>query len=60
MTGPSIPFTPSLFQEGGYIPIILMFLFFAIVSTFCCLFIVEAMQAIPGNKYFQASVSKSA
>jgi hypothetical protein len=27
-----------------------------IMSSFCALFIVEAMQCIPGNKYFQGTV----
>ncbi|KAJ3392069.1 hypothetical protein HDU92_008667 [Lobulomyces angularis] len=56
MTGPAIPFTAQLFQSGGYVPTLLLFLLFAILSTFCCLFIVEAMQAIPGNKHFQGTV----
>lgn len=53
MTGPSIPFTAGLFQTGGGLPTVLGFILFAILSSFCCLFIIEAMQAIPGNKHFQ-------
>ncbi len=55
MTGPAIPFAASLFQEAGYIPVILLFLVFAVLSTLSCLFIVESMQAIPGNKHFQVN-----
>ncbi|KAI8611822.1 hypothetical protein BC830DRAFT_1083792 [Chytriomyces sp. MP71] len=32
------------------------FAVFAIICTLCALFIVEAMQAIPGNKHFQGTV----
>ena len=56
MTGPAIPFTANLFQVGGAIPTLILFVVFGILATFCSLFIVEAMQAIPGNKHFQGNV----
>ncbi|TPX46438.1 hypothetical protein SeLEV6574_g03238 [Synchytrium endobioticum] len=56
MTGTGIPFIAPLFQQAGWVIPILLFIFFAIVATFCSLFIVEAMQAIPGNRYFQGTV----
>jgi len=55
-TGPAIPFTANLFQVGGSLPTILLFGIFLVLSTFCCLFIVEAIQAIPGNMHFQGNV----
>lgn len=51
-----MPFTASLFQQGGLIIPILLFVFFAVLSTLACLFIVEAMRLIPGNKNFQGVV----
>ncbi|KAJ3317449.1 hypothetical protein HDU76_001180 [Blyttiomyces sp. JEL0837] len=59
MTGPGIPQTQNLFQQSGAVPVILFFVFFAIVSTLCSLFIIEAMQAIPGNKHFQGTAEFS-
>ncbi|TPX34663.1 hypothetical protein SmJEL517_g02723 [Synchytrium microbalum] len=56
MTGTGIPFIAPLFQQAGWAIPILLFVFFGIVATFCSLFIIEAMQAIPGNRYFQGTV----
>lgn len=53
LTGPSIPFTPSLFQNAGWFPTIALFLLFTVIAVISALFIVEAMQAIPGNQHFQ-------
>ena len=55
-TGPGLPFTPTNFQDPGWLFTILSFFLFALISGYSILFIVEAMQAIPGNKYFQGDV----
>ncbi|KAI8897852.1 hypothetical protein BC833DRAFT_620853 [Globomyces pollinis-pini] len=55
-TGPAIPFTPNAFQNPGWIFSLASFLLFFIISTFSVLFVIEAMQAIPGNKDFQGDV----
>ncbi|KAJ3221762.1 hypothetical protein HK099_003152 [Clydaea vesicula] len=44
MTGPALPFSPSLFQYGGIIPPILLYIIFTILATLSSLFVVEAMQ----------------
>ena len=58
ITGPGIPATPSIFSVhgAGVIPSLFFFFFFAILSGFSVLLIIEAMQAIPGNKHFQGTV----
>lgn len=56
MMGPGIPFTPSLFQESGWVFPIILFGLFTVISCLSVLFITEAMQAIPGNKHFQGTV----
>lgn len=58
MTGPGIPYTPLLFSVdgSGAFMSFLSFTFFAIVSGFSVLLIIEAMQSIPGNKHFQGTV----
>ncbi|KAJ3131600.1 hypothetical protein HK100_006188 [Physocladia obscura] len=48
MTGSGIPYTPSLFATLGGIPPFILFGLFAVISAFSVLFIVEAMQAMPG------------
>jgi hypothetical protein len=55
-TGPGLPFTAMNFTDPGYIFTIICYIIFAFISGFAVLFIVEAMQAIPGNKHFQGSV----
>ncbi|KAI8850730.1 hypothetical protein BC829DRAFT_148187 [Chytridium lagenaria] len=59
MTGAPIPFTPQIFQTLGWIAPTVLFLFFAVVSAFAVLFIIESMQAIPGNRHFQGTVEFS-
>jgi hypothetical protein len=59
MTGPGIPFTAQIFQTAGWIIPLILFFFFATISAFSALFIIEAMQAIPGNRYFQGTVEFS-
>lgn len=56
MTGAGLPFTASLFQSSGWVITLIIFFIIAVVSSFSVLFIVEAMQAIPGNKHFQGTV----
>ncbi|KAJ3152113.1 hypothetical protein HDU86_005958 [Geranomyces michiganensis] len=56
MTGPGVPFTPATFQESGWFFPTVLFLAFALVSALSVLFIIEAMQAVPGNKHFQGTV----
>ncbi|KAJ3089061.1 hypothetical protein HK102_007302 [Quaeritorhiza haematococci] len=56
MTGPAVPFTAANFQSSGWLPPLLFFAFFTVISSLSALFIVEAMQAIPGNKHFQGTV----
>ncbi|KAI8610364.1 hypothetical protein BC830DRAFT_1172768, partial [Chytriomyces sp. MP71] len=56
MSGPAIPYTATVFQTLGVLIPFVLFLLFAVVSAFAVLFIVEAMQAIPGNKHFQGTV----
>lgn len=55
-TGPGLPFTPANFSNPGLVPTILMFGVFTLISGFCALFIIEALQAIPGNAHFQGDV----
>ena len=58
ITGPGIPFTPQLFstQGNGIIITLAFFLSFSLVSGVSALLIIEAMQAVPGNKHFQGTV----
>ncbi|ORY36672.1 hypothetical protein BCR33DRAFT_835344 [Rhizoclosmatium globosum] len=56
MTGIGMIQTSSVFQQSGWLPVTVFFLLFMIISSLCALFVVEAMQAIPGNRYFQGNV----
>ena len=58
LTGPGIPFTPQLFSAagGGLVATLAFFASVAVISGISVLLIVEAMQAIPGNKHFQGTV----
>ncbi|KAJ1566905.1 hypothetical protein HK405_007972, partial [Cladochytrium tenue] len=56
MTGATLPLTAATFQQAGWIIPIALFFVFAAISSFSVLFIIEAMQAIPGNKHFQGTV----
>ncbi|KAJ3178664.1 hypothetical protein HDU87_003487 [Geranomyces variabilis] len=56
MTGPGVPFTSATFQESGWFFPTILFFAFALVSALSVLFIIEAMQAVPGNKHFQGTV----
>ncbi|KAI9207136.1 uncharacterized protein BJ171DRAFT_596728 [Polychytrium aggregatum] len=58
-TGPAIPLMQAYFQQNGWVPLVVVISLYAIVSTLCSLFIVEAMQCIPGNKHFQGTVEFS-
>ncbi|KAI8912601.1 hypothetical protein EDD86DRAFT_178635, partial [Gorgonomyces haynaldii] len=55
-TGYCIPYTPTNFGDPGWCFSALVFCLFALVSGFSALFIIEAMQAIPGNSNFQGDV----
>ncbi|KAI9348527.1 hypothetical protein BDR26DRAFT_799106, partial [Obelidium mucronatum] len=56
MTGTALSQTASLFQQSGWFPVIFLLLTFTAISTLSSLFIVEAMQTIPGNQHFQGTV----
>ncbi|TPX60874.1 hypothetical protein SpCBS45565_g07390 [Spizellomyces sp. 'palustris'] len=56
MTGPGVPFTPATFQQSGWLFPTILFVIFGLVSALSILFIIEAMQAVPGNKHFQGTV----
>eukprot|EP00842_Homolaphlyctis_polyrhiza_P006480 jgi/Hompol1/6833/HPOL_002340-RA len=55
-TGPGVPFTSANFQSPGWLYTSIIYLAFTIISAYSVLFIIEAMQAIPGNKQFQGVV----
>ncbi|KAJ3325184.1 hypothetical protein HDV06_004974 [Boothiomyces sp. JEL0866] len=55
-TGPGIPFTPAYYQNPGWGFTTICFAITTFVSGFACLFIIEAIQAIPGNENFQGNV----
>lgn len=55
MTGPGVPLVQTLFQSGGWLVPSLLFAVFALIAGLCALFIVEAMQCIPGNAHFQGT-----
>jgi hypothetical protein len=57
--GPGIPFTPSNFQSPGWIFTVFTYLLFCCTSGFSMLFLIESMQAIPGNAHFQGHVEFS-
>ncbi|KAJ3113368.1 hypothetical protein HDU96_003504 [Phlyctochytrium bullatum] len=56
MTGIGLTQTSQTFQESGWLMTSLLFLLYMVIASLSALFIVEAMQAIPGNKYFQGTV----
>ncbi|KAI9336548.1 hypothetical protein BDR26DRAFT_804386, partial [Obelidium mucronatum] len=56
MAGIGIIQTPLIFQQSGWLPVTAFFFIYMLISSLCALFIVEAMQAIPGNRYFQGTV----
>lgn len=56
LTGPSMPFVSDNFTTAGWLFPSLFFFIFSIVAALSALFIVEAMQAIPGNSHFQGTV----
>ncbi|KAH9276493.1 hypothetical protein BASA83_001196 [Batrachochytrium salamandrivorans] len=55
-SGPGVPFTASNFQSPGFLYTTLIYLVFVFISGFSVLFIIEAIQAIPGNLHFQGTV----
>ncbi|ORY45936.1 hypothetical protein BCR33DRAFT_715961 [Rhizoclosmatium globosum] len=56
MTGTALAQTSTLFQQAGWVPVISVFIMFGFISTIASLFLVEAMQTIPGNQHFQGTV----
>ncbi|KAI8920422.1 hypothetical protein BC831DRAFT_479890 [Entophlyctis helioformis] len=56
MTGPAIPFTGASFQNPGWLFTGVMYAVLTIVAGFAALFLVEAIQSIPGNSHFQGTV----
>ncbi|KAJ3288463.1 hypothetical protein HDU79_004820 [Rhizoclosmatium sp. JEL0117] len=56
MTGPGLPYIGSVFATLGFLPPLLVFSLFSVISAFSILFIIEAMQAMPGNRHFQGTV----
>ncbi|KAJ3298254.1 Vacuolar protein sorting-associated protein 35 [Rhizoclosmatium sp. JEL0117] len=56
MTGTALAQTSTLFQQAGWAPVISVFIMFGFISTIASLFLVEAMQTIPGNQHFQGTV----
>ncbi|KAI8910259.1 hypothetical protein EDD86DRAFT_189807 [Gorgonomyces haynaldii] len=59
MTGPGVPFTATNFQTPGLLMTLLSYVIFCMVSGFSMLFLIQAMQAIPGNSQFQGHVEYS-
>jgi amino acid permease len=56
MTGPAVPFTPATFQSPGWLVTSLCYILFCVTSGFSMLFLIESMQAIPGNQHFQVDI----
>ncbi|KAI8833403.1 hypothetical protein BC829DRAFT_80099 [Chytridium lagenaria] len=56
MTGIGLTQTSQTYQHSGWVVTTIFFVVYMVISTLCALFIVEAMQGIPGNKYFQGTV----
>ncbi|KAI9333949.1 hypothetical protein DFJ73DRAFT_40842 [Zopfochytrium polystomum] len=56
MTGIGVIQAASVFQQSGWLLVVVFFVVYMIVSGICGLFIVEAMQCIPGNRFFQGTV----
>ncbi|KAI8902849.1 hypothetical protein BC833DRAFT_520654, partial [Globomyces pollinis-pini] len=55
----AVPITPSNFQSPGWLFTIISYVIFTFISGMNNLFLIESMQAIPGNKYFQGHVEFS-
>lgn len=49
-------FTASNFQSPGLIFTLFTYILFTLISGFCNLLLIETMQSIPGNKYFQGDI----
>ena len=56
ISGPAIPYTAANFQNSGLIFTLYSYLLITLLSGFSNLFLIEAIQAIPGNKYFQGEI----
>ncbi|TPX49916.1 hypothetical protein SeMB42_g01485 [Synchytrium endobioticum] len=56
LAGPGLPQAASLFQQNGWLYPTIAFAVYAVLTSLCSMFVVEAMQSIPGNKHFQGTV----
>jgi hypothetical protein len=60
ISGPAIPYTAANFQNPGMLFTLFSYALFTFLFTFLSgfanLFLIEAMQAVPGNKYFQGEI----
>ena len=59
VSGPAIPYTAASFSNPGWLFTIFAYVIFTILSGFNSMFLIESMQAIPGNKHFQGEVEFS-
>ncbi|KAI9021861.1 hypothetical protein DFJ74DRAFT_599647, partial [Hyaloraphidium curvatum] len=59
MTGPGLVAVPLLFQQAGWVFPVLAIIVYGAVASFASLFIVEAMQSVPGNRRFKGIVEFS-
>ena len=66
VSGPAIPYTAANFANTGWLFTILAYvtlqltqILFTFLSGFNSMFLIESMQAIPGNKHFQGKVEFS-
>lgn len=59
ISGPAIPYSAANFQNPGLIFTVLSYILFTLLAGFCNLFLIEAIQSIPGNKYFQGDIEFS-
>ncbi|TPX37614.1 hypothetical protein SmJEL517_g00758 [Synchytrium microbalum] len=56
MAGPGLPQAAGMYQQNGWLYPTVAFLLYAILTALCSMFVIEAMQSIPGNKHFQGTV----
>lgn len=56
MLGPGLVTVPLLFQDAGWVLPVVAFIIYGSVAAFASLFIVEAMQSVPGNRRFKVGL----
>ena len=49
LAGPALVLIPALFQQSGFIPVVIMMLIASILSGYCSWFVTESLKYIPGN-----------